>query len=541
MVGPYLEAYALKDLAGDYYIHSPFIYIPPSYNSSSFVFLLPSSALIFLLPISVYPSPIPRTLNSYFAENRSCCCLADRSPFHPHLSVIPHQTPEMSTPCLFSVSSTRDENLSPLHPRGTSTALKLVALQQASIMIPTSSSSRTSSPEGTSKLKEYKFEPSHEVSPGIWSNKTVSSCHPHVQDLLKVARSQSYLHGNFNPIVYGLAALELFYKPYEQAHWLFWSTKKMQRTAEIVNSVYFHNPPLIQSKVKWIGIRESLNFLRNYRASWRSSYESAPWYYTHEPQEQPAPKMQLRDRSKRKRVQTYDFLSDAELDDARALQPPVKRPRVRRAPSSRKPITPRTPPQPLKVVEPEPVAPAQELPQSMPPPPPPSSSSFPRSPSSNPRTSLPNPDETLVAEENILSHFSDSVFMNDSSRSRTRSASQSSGDTAVSVSSGVHESRTRHRSLSTCSSVLTAVASTVDGKSECGEIDQDEHDAEGDASEGVAEASAEDEVEESSTPAVVRRSGRNKKTTSRGERAKAGGAPDPSAKRKRGRPRKNAV
>ncbi|TFL04830.1 hypothetical protein BDV98DRAFT_562900 [Pterulicium gracile] len=429
-----------------------------------------------------------------------------------------------------NVSSTRDEYT------GTGRYIK----QLSSSPLP-SSSIPTSPFMSTLDLKpisaRYSFVPSHEISPGIFSDQSVSSRHPDVQDLLKVARSQSYLNGNFNPIVYALAALDLLYKPCEQAHWLFWSSRKMQKTAEIVNSVYFHNPPLIQSKVTWVGVRESLNFLRNYRASWKTSYEAAPWFHIHEPQEQPPPRMQLRERNKRKRVQTYDFLSDHDLDQRNPMQSPAKRPRTRRTVAPRKVVS-----RPVPVYRPFPelhIAERQVSPASTSIPSPGPSSPL----SEPPRTPTPEVEERLnpySPPDSILSETT--IAVDEPGPSRPRSSSRSSADTAVSTT-GVclTTTRTRPRSIS-ISSALTAVASSVDGKSDCGDVSPEDF-----VVEDEGEQQALEEPKELTKSGPVRRRSRRAaaQTSARPDAPKTcdlnTADTDMPVKRKRGRPRKNAT
>lgn len=121
-----------------------------------------------------------------------------------------------------------------------------------------------------------------QISPGVWSDgndRVFSAAYPPVQ--LFLARARSALKQPVAPseIIFTLAALEVFYKPGDSAHWLFWSDEKKNQTAEVVTRIALHQPPLIRSPVAWNGTNEYLSILANHHGStYRHVYESQPWY-----------------------------------------------------------------------------------------------------------------------------------------------------------------------------------------------------------------------------------------------------------------------
>lgn len=87
-----------------------------------------------------------------------------------------------------------------------------------------------------------------QISPGVWSDgkdRVFSSAYPAVQQLLKEARATLKQPVASNEIVFTLAALDVFYKPNDAAHWIFWSDEKKHQTAQVVTriarkSISFH-------------------------------------------------------------------------------------------------------------------------------------------------------------------------------------------------------------------------------------------------------------------------------------------------------------
>ena len=79
-----------------------------------------------------------------------------------------------------------------------------------------------------------------QISPGVWSDgkdRVFSSAYPAVQQLLKEARATLKQPVAPNEIVFSLAALDVFYKPNDAAHWIFWSDEKKHQTAEVVTRI----------------------------------------------------------------------------------------------------------------------------------------------------------------------------------------------------------------------------------------------------------------------------------------------------------------
>ncbi|KAF9012444.1 hypothetical protein BDQ17DRAFT_1321466 [Cyathus striatus] len=122
-----------------------------------------------------------------------------------------------------------------------------------------------------------------QVSPGVWSDGNdcvLSAAHPAVQSLLTEGRRTLQLPHTSSELVFALAALDVFYKPGDPAHWLFWSDDKKLSTAKVVNRISLHQPPLIRSTVAWNGIPEYLCILANQHGpTWRRVYEAQPWYH----------------------------------------------------------------------------------------------------------------------------------------------------------------------------------------------------------------------------------------------------------------------
>ena len=79
-----------------------------------------------------------------------------------------------------------------------------------------------------------------QISPGIFTdgrNLVFSSAHPEVQGLLAAARSTLTLPKPSSEVIFALSALEVFYKPADPVHWLFWSDDKKFATADVVTRI----------------------------------------------------------------------------------------------------------------------------------------------------------------------------------------------------------------------------------------------------------------------------------------------------------------
>ena len=151
-----------------------------------------------------------------------------------------------------------------------------------------------------------------EISPGILSDGThqvMSAGHPDVKAFIAEARRTLKLPLPPSEVVFVLAALEVFYKPGDPVHWLFWSDDKKCITAEVVTRIsrmysrdllfprssqlrQVHQPPLIRSGVAWNGTQEYLSILANHHGStWRQFYENKDWYQVLVPPKSGVPKV----------------------------------------------------------------------------------------------------------------------------------------------------------------------------------------------------------------------------------------------------------
>ncbi|KAF8345948.1 hypothetical protein F5887DRAFT_1074020 [Amanita rubescens] len=121
-----------------------------------------------------------------------------------------------------------------------------------------------------------------QISPGVWSDgrrKVMSANHPDVRAFIAEARRSLKLPLPPSEVVFVLAALEVFYKPGDPVHWLFWSDHKKCITAEVVTRISLHQPALIRSDVAWNGTPEYLSILANHHGStWRQFFENKDWY-----------------------------------------------------------------------------------------------------------------------------------------------------------------------------------------------------------------------------------------------------------------------
>jgi len=88
-----------------------------------------------------------------------------------------------------------------------------------------------------------------QLSPGVWTDgkdTLLSAALPEVQELLAAARSRLSLPKASSELIFTLAALEVFYKPADPAHWLFWSDDKKSTTADVVTRIACESPPALK-------------------------------------------------------------------------------------------------------------------------------------------------------------------------------------------------------------------------------------------------------------------------------------------------------
>lgn len=79
-----------------------------------------------------------------------------------------------------------------------------------------------------------------QISPGIWSDgkrEVMSASHPDVKAFIAEARKTLKLPVPPSEVVFVLSALDVFYKPGDPVHWLFWSDDKKYVTAEVVTRI----------------------------------------------------------------------------------------------------------------------------------------------------------------------------------------------------------------------------------------------------------------------------------------------------------------
>ncbi|TFK44829.1 hypothetical protein BDQ12DRAFT_673648 [Crucibulum laeve] len=182
----------------------------------------------------------------------------------------------------------------------------------------------------------------YQTSPGVWSDGTstvLSAVLPQVQALLKEGRSSLQLPPVSSDVIFTLAALEVFYKPSDPAHWLFWSDEKKNQTATRVNRISLHQPPLIRSNVAWNGIPEYLAILASHHGStWRPLYEKQPWYTTLVPPKAAAQSkvLNLRKRKAAPGAFREPSKSPGHEDAEDVEEPPIKRSKVKRTGSPAK-------------------------------------------------------------------------------------------------------------------------------------------------------------------------------------------------------------
>lgn len=191
-----------------------------------------------------------------------------------------------------------------------------------------------------------------QTSPGVWSDgkdRVFSSAYPAVQLLLQEARATLKQPTSPNDIIFSLAALDVFYKPADPAHWIFWSDEKKLQTAEVVSRIArklllsllkprcetsspivtaVRQPPLIRTSVAWNGTSEYLYILANqHGSSYRHAYEDQPWFRRLVPQKSSAaPKvLNLRKRKQNPGAFREPSKSPVPEDEDTVEEPPRKR------------------------------------------------------------------------------------------------------------------------------------------------------------------------------------------------------------------------
>ena len=197
------------------------------------------------------------------------------------------------------------------------------------------------------------------IAPGVWSdgcNVVLSAACPDVQTFLTCAREEMSLPVAPSEAVFALAALEVFYRIDDPVHWMFWSERRKDETAEVVNRISrtcnllsilstahlltstVHRPPLIRSRVAWNGISEYLFILASLHGPTSSPlYETKDWYLILNPPKASSPP-RVPNLRKRKPQQadlreTPGSVVDQEADEE---EPPTKKPKTKRSLNSKK-------------------------------------------------------------------------------------------------------------------------------------------------------------------------------------------------------------
>lgn len=86
-----------------------------------------------------------------------------------------------------------------------------------------------------------------QVSPGVWTDgqsTLYSPALPEVQKLLADARESLTIPEPSSDLILTLAALEVFYRPSDPAHWMFWSDDKKSYTADVVTKIACESHPV---------------------------------------------------------------------------------------------------------------------------------------------------------------------------------------------------------------------------------------------------------------------------------------------------------
>lgn len=194
----------------------------------------------------------------------------------------------------------------------------------------------------------------------MWSdgrNKVLSAACPDVQAFLSSAREEMSLPVALSEAVYALAALDVFYKIDDPVHWMFWSERRKDETAEVVNRISrtcnsqlvcpspqpilsaVHRPPLIHSRVAWNGISEYLFILAGLHGPTSSPlYEAKYWYPILNPPKAASPPRvpNLRKRKPQQAGLRESPASGIDQEGVDEDEPPAKRSKTKRTSNSKK-------------------------------------------------------------------------------------------------------------------------------------------------------------------------------------------------------------
>ncbi|KAF7782659.1 hypothetical protein Agabi119p4_2035 [Agaricus bisporus var. burnettii] len=292
-----------------------------------------------------------------------------------------------------------------------------------------------------------------QISPGVWSDggdRVYSAALPAVQLLLAEARATLKEPTASNEIIFALAALDVFYKPGDPAHWIFWSDEKKLQTAEVVTRIALHQPPLIRTPVAWNGTSEYLYILANHHgSSHRQAYESQPWFHKLVPQKtSTAPKVpNLRKRRQNPGAFREPSKSPGPDDDDTIDEPPRKKPKSKLTTS---------PEPPADIVKP-----SSHVSES-------SSANKPQKSSIAPSLASNSHATSSQQSEPDITHAEEAIQTRMSTRNRkggsSQTASTSSRASSLSPADNSTASHSRNRSISHVSS-QTAVASSSSRRS----------------------------------------------------------------------------
>lgn len=182
-----------------------------------------------------------------------------------------------------------------------------------------------------------------QIAPGVWSdgcNQVLSAACPDVQAFLACAREEMNLPVASSERVFALAALDVFYRIDDPVHWMFWSERRKDETAEVVNRISLHRPPLIKSRVAWNGISEYLFILASLHGPTSSPlYEAKDWYLILNPPKAQSPP-RVPNLRKRKAQQAGLRETPGSVGDQDGFDeevPLAKKAKTKRTPNSRKP------------------------------------------------------------------------------------------------------------------------------------------------------------------------------------------------------------
>lgn len=88
-----------------------------------------------------------------------------------------------------------------------------------------------------------------QIEPGVWSDgsaSVLSATYPQVKGFLTRAREEMKLPPSPSEVIFVLAALEVFYRPGDPVHWMFWGDQHKNQTAEVVTRI---------SRTSWIAFQ----------------------------------------------------------------------------------------------------------------------------------------------------------------------------------------------------------------------------------------------------------------------------------------------